>query len=395
MCVAGYSGSDIQSNKASVWKNACEGLLRRPDLSDGTRNTHVSYLRAVCIFLINIGREDGLDKILYDETLSLSDRVAFACRFLSRNDLKTYLDICIQECLSKGNVEGILITGLDKKGISLMQSYVDRYSDVQTAALVSSRVILPADWIVERVVCSEWLDSYRDLLNTWQMWHSRAMFDVGRADLMRRLKDKQAEDIVGSSGRGAMPLQGRRGPYGYNYVQPKKQPFHASASSRQSDTDMYLPSLPAQLCARCNYCNATLPLSSLRRQEGIANSWLSRQKPVLSCCPQCRKPLPRCAICLLPLGCLNPYMELKRERNRLSRAGANGMHGSDDLSELANMPFAEWFTWCMRCKHGGHAHHLVGWFSNHDTCPVSGCDCRCQFDGIQRISRPALDNGND
>ena len=147
--------------------------------------------------------------------------------------------------------------------------------------------------------------------------------------------------------------------------------------------------LPAQLDARCNYCSAPL---GLRRSEGGSNQWLSKMKSVLSCCPQCRKPLPRCAICLLPMGCLNPYMELTRERSRtpgLLRGNSLLAASQDDLSQVSNLPFAEWFTWCMRCKHGGHAHHLVGWFANHDVCPVSGCNCQCEFDGIRKLSRPA------
>ena len=142
--------------------------------------------------------------------------------------------------------------------------------------------------------------------------------------------------------------------------------------------------VPTQLYARCNYCNASINLDKLRRHEGIGNSWLSRQNPQLNCCPQCRKPLPKCSICLLPMGCLNPYLELKRERNSI----ASGMKRNvrSDLSPLANIQFAEWWTWCINCKHGGHAHHLIGWFTKHDVCPVSGCSCKCQFDAIPPIS---------
>jgi len=393
MCIAGYSGNATNPNSTStnIWRNACEGLLRRQDVSrENVHLDHIPYLRAVCSFLVNIGQDGGLDKILYDETLSLCDRVGFACCFLSRSDLRIYLKNCVLDCLSIGNIEGLIITGLSKQGIKLLHSYVDHFSDVQTATLISSRLILPSDWTPERVICSEWLDSYRDLLNTWQMWQSRAMFDVGRSELFRQLRTKQAEDMAGNANVSGMP--GGRGTVvaqhpGRRWQQGKKQSGYypaavSSAKLLDSSTSLSaLPSIPAQLYARCNYCNTSLPLSKLRRQEGIANNWLSRQKPVLSCCPQCRKPLPRCAICLLPLGCLNPYMELKRERTSAAalRNSAGATHG-DDLSELSNLPFAEWFTWCMRCKHGGHAHHLVGWFANHDTCAVSGCDCPCQFD---------------
>lgn len=220
-------------------------------------------------------------------------------------------------------------------------------------------------------MCLEWLENYRLHLNSLQMWHSRAAFDVGRFEHLRRLKQGLG---VASSGR------------------------HPAKKQHQKEKSLQGNNFPPQLWARCNYCNASLPLSKLRRQEGIANSWLSRQKPVLTCCPQCKKPLPRCSICLLSMGCLNPYMELQRERNQYPRSGmpllggggGGNIQGMEDLSGLASIPFATWFSWCMRCKHGGHAHHLCAWFEKHDTCAVSGCDCRCQFDGIEKLSRPGL-----
>ena len=43
-----------------------------------------------------------------------------------------------------------------------------------------------------------------------------------------------------------------------------------------------------------------------------------------------------------------------------------------------------------RCRHGGHAHHIVGWFSKQKVCPVAGCDCECEFDAAINITRPAI-----
>jgi len=391
MCVAGFNvttADDGTMKTSNLWSSACTNLLRRPDIavetmtstttmkhSSSSQVPHlprsgVSYLRAILIFLQNIGSEtggNGYHKTIYDESLALVDRVGFACHFLPRTDLYSFLNTSTRKCTELGSLEGLLITGLDKRGIGLLQSYVDRNSDVQTVALISCRVVLPtnSDWAFERKRCLEWLESYRLLLNGMQMWNSRAAFDVGRFEHLRRLK--QGGSSL-SSGRQGKKLQ------------------HQKDKSQSNNSN------PPQLWARCNYCNAALPLSKLRRQEGIANSWLSRQKPVLTCCPQCKKPLPRCSICLLSLGCLNPYMELQRERNQYPRNGIS-MLGSggvcsvvEDLSGLASVPFATWFSWCMRCKHGGHAHHLCAWFEKHDTCPVSGCNCQCQFDGIEKLS---------
>lgn len=37
----------------------------------------------------------------------------------------------------------------------------------------------------------------------------------------------------------------------------------------------------------------------------------------------------------------------------------------------------DWFAWCQRCKHGGHAGHLAQWFSSHSKCAVVECQCNC------------------
>ncbi|CAB9496206.1 GATOR complex protein MIOS [Seminavis robusta] len=380
MCIAGFGGIDSKSPSSGVWRKACESLMRRPDMSgDNLRTSRTAYLRALCTFLINISTGRSYDGVLEDNNLSLCDRVAFACRFLGRVQLQHYLQKCVDSCQASGNIEGLVITGIAKEGIRIIQSYVDQTADVQTAALVTSRVILPVDWTPERRICAEFLDAYRTLLNTWQMWQSRAMFDVDRADLLRRIKIRQADAAHHHQG-GVLPHNMK------NYPTRRVQSRGVRQGVRQPDPDIF-PSVPAQLDARCTYCSASL---GLRRLDNHANQWLSKMKPVLSCCPSCQKPLPRCAICLLSLGALNPYMELTRERERTTRVGQVTLPVPDDLSSLANLPFAEWFTWCMTCKHGGHAHHLVGWFANHSVCPVSGCDCRCQFDGIQKLNRPAL-----
>jgi hypothetical protein len=345
ICIAGYS-----KKNSHVWENACSRLLKRPDLQvDKTHSAGVAYLRALLQFLLARSDAERLNVILDDSKLSLCDRVGFACRFLRRNELKTQLHKWIVQCQEEGNVEGLLLTGLTLDGIKILQSFVDKTGDVQTAALVTCRVNMPLSWKTERRVCSEWLDSYRGLLNIWQMWQARAMFDVDRSELLKKLAytTKQDGRIIGKP------------------------------NAKQVDPDFVLAaSNPGQLEARCNYCSVSL--SGARKQDGITSQWLSRAKNVLSCCPRCRKPLPRCSICLLSLGCSNPYTEL------MNLGAANGVSSS-----LASLPFAEWFTWCMRCKHGGHAHHLVGWFANHDTCPVSGCDCQCQFDVTEKLNHQA------
>jgi WD repeat-containing protein mio len=356
LSIAGYHGGDGQNSGTTVWRRSCAKLLQRPDLLDSIVSSGASYLRHILKFLMTIGIDDSHKEVMADSALSLCDRVAFACRFLSNTELMVFVDKCIEDCQASGNVEGLIVTGVDAHGIQILQGYVDITADVQTAALITSRVILPAEWVTERRTVAEWLQSYRTLLNRWQMWQCRAMFDVERASVLRMVKLRQQPTIGNSSSRNRQPL-----------------PRLRSVDSEVQAT------IPAQLDARCNYCSAPL---GLRRQDNQPNQWLSKMKNVLPCCPRCRKPLPRCSICMLTLGAPNPYYELTKDRPRTSTPIV------DDLSTLANLPFAEWFSWCLRCKHGGHAHHLVGWFAKHEVCPVSGCSCRCQFDGIRELNRP-------
>lgn len=62
----------------------------------------------------------------------------------------------------------------------------------------------------------------------------------------------------------------------------------------------------------------------------------------MSSCPNCRKPLPRCAICLMHMG---------------TTVGEQHHEESNKVIE-----FSHWFTWCQSCRHGGHASHITHWF---------------------------------
>ena len=52
----------------------------------------------------------------------------------------------------------------------------------------------------------------------------------------------------------------------------------------------------------------------------------------------------------------------------------------DALSIAVHKPglgFSNWWAWCQKCKHGGHAEHVAVWFATHEVCPVSDCPCTC------------------
>ena len=99
---------------------------------------------------------------------------------------------------------------------------------------------------------------------------------------------------------------------------------------------------------------------------GRGNTSPSKNALRIQSCINCRKPLPRCCLCLTSLG---------------TSAGTFGR--SIEKSNQVNFskrkvnPFTNWFSWCQTCRHGGHAKHLMDWFKDEVECPVSGCSCRC------------------
>lgn len=69
----------------------------------------------------------------------------------------------------------------------------------------------------------------------------------------------------------------------------------------------------------------------------------------MSSCPSCRKPLPRCAICLMHMGTVSGL--------QITNSGTSKNEEDSKITEFSN-----WFTWCQTCRHGGHAAHITHWF---------------------------------
>lgn len=68
--------------------------------------------------------------------------------------------------VKSGNLTGFLITGLSPRGGELIENYVKRSGDVQTAALLGV-IAQPKGFADLRGL--RWLESYRDLMDTWCM----------------------------------------------------------------------------------------------------------------------------------------------------------------------------------------------------------------------------------
>lgn len=106
-------------------------------------------------------------------------------------ELTNKLDELVEIGVMQGRLEIIALVGLNSPLIfPLLQSYVDRTADVQTAAYISAYAIN-----VQQVSGLEpqrqnnrlgkFIRAYRDFLNQMQMWSARAVFDQKMGAIVR------------------------------------------------------------------------------------------------------------------------------------------------------------------------------------------------------------------
>ncbi|CAJ0758172.1 7472_t:CDS:10 [Entrophospora sp. SA101] len=294
--------NDKNSHRVSpLWREMCKNLsneLKEP------------YLRAMFSYIAT----ENWFEVLNEEGLSLQDKIGIALRFLDDDDFSNYLNELTTKAVSNGDIEGILLTGLIPEGVTLFGNYVDKTGDIQTASLALSFCV-PRKFKDPRV--NIWVENYRLLLDKWQMFHERARFDIARGKHM------------------------------------------TSATSSAADI------VPPQVYVRCNACGQSIAhalwIPGMRRLtlSNSPHSGIGGSERKSTSCPGCRRPLPRCSICLLSLGTptdrLRDAIETKQQNN---------------FSSDKPIGFGLWFTWCQSCRHGGHTLHMLQWFQKHRICPV-------------------------
>lgn len=265
------------------WWNSCEA--RGVDLDS-------PYIRAIFSYLSAYDWRDVID----EQGLSLRERMALAIRYVRDEELTSILhDLCRTE-VAEGNLEGLLLTGINAESLDLLQAYINRTADLQTAVLiVTNKADLSDD---PRVV--QWVSDYRALLKSWGLHLERCRFDVARNKITRKAK--------------------------------------------------HTINTPRQICMRCNQCNSIIISDDglahisgkLNEQRSTPSSKHSGPivKPTL--CTVCKKSLPRCLLCLIPIG-----------NERL-------------------------LSFCLSCNHALHKTHAAQWFSDHEACPAPDCACLCR-----------------
>lgn len=109
---------------AGIWKDLCRAMAVELD---------EPYLRAVFAYVSNGEWRDVLD----DVGLPIRERLLIALKWLGDDELSEYLEGLTVQVIEDGDVDGIVLTGIGAKAMDLLQVYVNRRGDVQTASLVA------------------------------------------------------------------------------------------------------------------------------------------------------------------------------------------------------------------------------------------------------------------
>jgi hypothetical protein len=341
----------LQSAEAGPGRDSARALWNKTSASSLESQIRSPYLQGAFAFIgTDTSKPDGqtpvgtsFRSILFQEGVELRERVAFACRFLPDAELDTYIRECADLAMKNGSLDALLLTGLGEQGIELIQNFMSATSDVQTAALLACHIeaYFPDTPMLDT---QRWIISYRELLTIWRLWHARAKFDIARAKLVKTAQ---------------------------------------TAAGKEDSEDVDL--VPPQVFIRCNFCGQSLARPGMQpggdKRFGGRLTRPGGKRLVLSAtrirgCPACKKPLPRCALCLEPFDCSTPAPG--STGSKPSTHKHKHPDGESPLDQSSTNPFDKWFTWCQTCRHGGHASHISDWFEHHDVCPVVDCTCRCR-----------------
>lgn len=316
MAIAGATKGETDTD----WEQTCEEIAH--ELTD-------PYSRAI-LALVSKG---DWNSVIQEATLPLRYRVEVALRWLPDKELASYLRDATIDAIRQGDIEGVILTGLDHAAMDLFQSYINKFGDIQTPVLAMSHTV--PRFITDppnSMRYEAWRETYRRQMNSWKLQLDRARFDVESRKL-------------------AVTWDGRR------LIKPP----------------------PQQISLICNYC--TRPLSQqdgtespvhqsvgMEVSHSTAGSPLGTGSMSGTVCPKCGRHMPRCGICSLWLGTADP----------MSRAAIASENTNKQANEAPQEDVMKRFVvFCINCNHGFHADHARDWFRKHRICPVAECSCIC------------------
>ena len=342
LALAGY----LKGNSDAMWNETIQDITS--ELDD-------PYARAILAFVSKGNWHD----VLAVTSLPLKDRVVVALIHLNDQDLTEYIETAREECISHGDIEGIILIGLTEYSVPLFQAYMLKSSDLQTPVLALS---FTSPRYFTHPLVDLWREAYRLQLNTHRLFLQRVQFDMQATKLSVNPQDKAPKPLLAPA--------------------------------------------PRQVSLRCNHCDQALDRNPEHMPPTGSDPTTSFGEPQRTSifgdvksgtvCPKCGRHMPRCVICMMWLGMPEPYRKgtvaATRElaarspdlRSSKEKPGTHeGVQGAENLIK-------DFITVCRTCWHMSHGSHAEEWFRGHDVCAVPGCGCPCATLDGEPLMRSAV-----
>ncbi|KAJ2712966.1 hypothetical protein H4R19_002485 [Coemansia spiralis] len=327
--------------------------------------------------------------------LPMSYRLAIALRYLDDGGLMRFLLRAGRQAVRRGELDGILITGVSGSGRLVMQAYVDNTADVQTAALVS--IFDSSSDAVANETAELWIYGYRHLLNKWRMFTTRCLFDIAHGNYREAKELARLSDV--SEKIAVRPVDIRctycHKSIGHGPSARKDRPLRdgvarKDVSSASTPGTGAIPGAPLDMAAAATAAAgvdggpamgaAGRPLLGMATAGAVTGGRSKDQQQgqmrlLYTLCPKCPSSLPRCVVCRLKLGV--PVLP-----------------SATDVPAPPGGDFSQWFSWCQTCGHGGHVVHMQNWFETHTECPVPAARVSLD-DSCGADSGPKADGGRE
>nr|KAK5436141.1 hypothetical protein LTR18_009720 [Exophiala xenobiotica] len=383
------------------------------------------YARAILAYV----KTGDWSNVIAEDSLPLKYRVCVALRHLDDTNLTRYISQATKAVLAEGDIEGVVLTGIaTRDGFQLMNSYVRRFGDLQTAVLA----LCPA---IPRYVDGEevlrkfdgWKDAYRHMMNSWNLKFDRVRFDIACQnaavdDNGRRLippAKQQVRLVCGFCAQSTAHAAGTddEGSPGHKIVET---PQHPLTKEKAAAIGTVCPKCGRHL-PRCGVCDLWLGMpdesylpwygAQQGRQKGnkgsldlsasLAGSVHTTIGPGTasgtlkgSASPQPKSPshsqvnstksattasstgtaIPTSSaavngnIVVPSIAVIEPSTTASEPDNDMQTAGK---------AQKWDTAMAKFTVLCLKCSHGCHAAHARMWFEKHRVCPVPECSCLC------------------
>ncbi|KAK1781691.1 hypothetical protein QBC45DRAFT_404522 [Copromyces sp. CBS 386.78] len=423
-------GGGDRKNKNNTVKEALDFDERVASKTD-------PYLRAISSI---IATGDWLT-IANQRSLPLRDRVYVAVRYLPDDALTAWLRAETEAAMEAGNIEGIVLTGITDPLVDILARYVSKFGDFQTATLALS---ICSPRFIDDVRAAAFRTAYRAYLQRHHAFFLRAKFDV---ESTKRSKHQ---------GRPTLRPPGRQIALRCVYCDASTSLHtHNNSASNSSNPNSHLPgnaspSIPSfmvqhaaaqQAQAQAQAAAAAAAAAQQQQQptsgtsggggggttpkipippplpppdalqlppaaaavQSSKNPFTEKMVQAGISCPNCKRHLPRCVVCLEVVGMPRSDSsgpggkegvgENSRSVMMMGRGGRGpgttgggtmgSLHGGHDPHQMAmdttNKMAARFPTFCLQCEHVLHLDHAREWFSRHQECPVPECRCKCNF----------------